>query len=220
MIAGTFDPSFLKSTKSPMKTSILTLVVSITLSALTVREPGTLYKVDVQKSSMRWAGYYLFSFGEHNGTIKLKKGELIMINDQLTGGSFEIDMNSIKNLDMAADDGGNDLVNHLKSDDFFATEKFPAALFEITKVDPIRGAKADQPNVDITGTLTLKGVKNTLKFPAEVRQSGSTLTAKARFKFDRTKWNIQYSSGKIFSDVGDSAISDAIGIELSIQATK
>ena len=203
-----------------MKTSILALAVLITLSALTFRDPGTLYKVDVQKSSMRWAGYYLFSFGEHNGTINLKKGELVMTNNQLTGGSFEIDMNSIKNLDMAADDGGNDLVNHLKSDDFFATEKFPTALFEITKVDPIRDAKADQPNVDITGTLTLKGVKNTLKFPAEVRQSGSTLTAKARFKFDRTKWNVQYSSGKIFSDVGDSAISDAIGIELSIQATK
>ena len=203
-----------------MKINILALAVLIILSALTFREPGTLYKVDVQKSSVRWAGYYLFSFGEHNGTINLKKGELVMTNDQLTGGSFEIDMNSIKNLDMAADDGGNDLVNHLKSDDFFATEKFPAALFEITKVEPIKDARADQPNVDITGTLTLKGVKNTLKFPATVKQNGTMLSAKARFKFDRTKWNVQYNSGKIFSDVGDSAISDAIGMELTIQATK
>jgi polyisoprenoid-binding protein YceI len=187
---------------------------------LTFRDPGTLYKVDIQQSSLRWIGYYLFSFGEHNGTINLKKGELVMTNDQLTGGSFEIDMTTITNLDMPADDGGNSLVNHLKSDDFFSTDKFPSASFEIAKVEPIKDATADQPNVEITGTLTLKGVKNTLKFPAKVKSNGSTITAEAKFKFDRTKWNVHYNSGKIFSDVGDGAISDAIGIELIIRATK
>lgn len=203
-----------------MKKTILTLAVLATLSALTLREPGTLYKVDIQQSSVHWTGYYLFSFGEHNGTINLKKGELVITDDQLTGGSFEIDMNSMKNLDMPADDGGNSLVNHLKSDDFFSTNKFPSANFEITKVEPIKDATADQPNVEITGTLTLKGVKNTLKFPAKVKSNGSTLTAEAKFKFDRTKWNVHYNSGKIFSDVGDGAISDAIGMELIIRATK
>lgn len=203
-----------------MKSSILALAVLITLSALTLREPGTLYKVDIQQSALHWIGYYLFSFGEHNGTINLKKGELVMTNDQLTGGSFEIDMTTITNLDMPADDGGNSLVNHLKSDDFFSTDKFPSANFEITKVEPIKDATADQPNVEITGTLTLKGVKNTLKFPAKVKSNGSTITAEAKFKFDRTKWNVHYNSGKIFSDVGDGAISDAIGMELTIRATK
>jgi polyisoprenoid-binding protein YceI len=203
-----------------MKTSILALAVLVTFSALTFRDPGTLYKVDIQQSSLRWIGYYLFSFGEHNGTINLKKGELVMTNDQLTGGSFEIDMTTITNLDMPADDGGNSLVNHLKSDDFFSTDKFPSASFEIAKVEPIKDATADQPNVEITGTLTLKGVKNTLKFPAKVKSNGSTITAEAKFKFDRTKWNVHYNSGKIFSDVGDGAISDAIGIELIIRATK
>lgn len=203
-----------------MKTSILALVVLVTLSALTLRDPGTSYLVDVKQSSMHWTGYSLFSFGEHNGTISLKKGELIVVDNQLTGGSFEIDMNSIKSLDMAANDGGDDLVNHLKSDDFFSTEKFPAALFEITKVEPIKEATGDQPNAQITGTLTLKGVKNTLKIPATVKHSGSTITAHAKFKFDRTKWNVRYNSGKFFSDVGDNAISDAIGIELHVRATK
>lgn len=203
-----------------MKTSILALVVCLTLSALTPREPGTSYKVDIQQSAMHWTGYYLFNFGEHNGIIGLKKGELIVTDNQLTGGSFEIDMNSIKNLDMPANDGGNDLVEHLKSDDFFATEKFPAAQFEITNVEPIKDAKDDQPNAQITGTLTLKGVKNTLKIPATIKYSATTLTARAKFKFDRTKWNIRYSSEKFFSDLGDSAISDAIGIELNIHATK
>ncbi len=203
-----------------MKKTILALAVLITLSALTIREPGTLYKVDIQQSSVHWTGYYLFSFGEHNGTINLKKGELVMTDDHLTGGSFEIDMNSMKNLDMPADDGGNSLVDHLKSDDFFSTGKFPSANFEITKVEPIKDATADQPNVNITGTLTLKGIKNTLNFPAKVKSNGSTITAEAKFKFDRTKWNVHYNSGKIFSDVGDGAISDAIGMELTIRATK
>jgi polyisoprenoid-binding protein YceI len=203
-----------------MKTSILALVVVMTLSALTVRDPGTSYKVDIQQSSMHWTGYYLFSFGEHNGTIDLKKGEIIVTDNQLTGGSFEIDMNSIRNLDMPADDGRNGLVEHLKSDDFFSTGKFPAAQFEITKVEPIKEATGDQPNVQLTGTLTLKGIINTLTFPATVKYSASTVTAHAKFKFDRTKWNVRYNSEKFFSDIGDGAISDAIGIELKLLATK
>ncbi len=96
---------------------------------------------------------------------------------------------------------------------------FPEAQFEITKVTPIKDASPDGPNVEVTGELTLKGVKNTLTFPATV-QNTDRLMIKAKFKFDRTKWNVRYNSGKYFSEAGDGAISDAIGIEMNIIATK
>ena len=201
-----------------MKTTLFTtFIIFLCLPAFS---QSSTYTVSSSESSMRWTGYYLFSFGEHSGTIVVSKGLLMFTADQLTGGSFEINMHSLQDTDLKADDGGNDLTDHLKSDDFFSVDKFPVAYFEITKAEKIKDAQPNQPNYDVTGTLTLKGVKNTLVFPALISSQGNSLTASARFKFDRTKWNVQYNSGKFFSEIGDGAISDAIGIELNLKATK
>jgi polyisoprenoid-binding protein YceI len=201
-----------------MKSIVLILLGILSFPAFS-QSPMT-YTVNVNESSMRWTGYYLFSFGEHTGTIGITKGQLTYTVDQLTGGSFEIDMHSMQDTDMKADDGGNDLTNHLKSDDFFSVDKFPTAYFEITKAEKIKDAQPNQPNYDVTGILTLKGVRNTLSFPVFISIQGNNLTASAKFKFDRTKWNVQYNSGKFFSEIGDGAISDAIGIDLNVKAVK
>src|SRR5207253_2892101 len=115
------------------------------------------------------------------------------------------------------DDGGKSFNDHLKSDDFFAAAKFPSAAFSITRTEKIKDATAGQPNYQVTGNLTLKGITHSLSFPAEVFINGKILSAKARFKFDRTQWSVQYGSGKFFGDVGNNAISDAIGIELNLK---
>ena len=178
------------------------------------------YRVDVKQSKMLWTGYYLFSFGEHHGRIELSKGEIQIDSQQIIGGYFDIDMKSIKDLDMPEADGGKDLENHLMSEDFFAVDKFPAARFEITKTEKIKDATPGNPNYDITGDLFIKGVKNSLTFPAFITFKENSIEARAKFKFDRTKWNIHYNSGKFFSDVGDGAISDAIAIEIELVASK
>jgi polyisoprenoid-binding protein YceI len=204
-----------------MKTTMMGFIIFCLISSFTMKVPvETTYMVDTGKSTLHWAGYPLFNFGEHNGTLTLRKGEIKTANGELTGGSFEIDMTSMRNLDMKADDGGNDLVKHLKSDDFFSVEKFPAAYFKIIKTKKTENARPGEPNVELTGELTIKDVKNTLTFPAIVSVSGNTVKATAKFKFDRTRWGIRYESGKFFDNVGDAAISDAVGIELNIVATK
>ena len=184
------------------------------------KETPVRYKVDVARSKMNWTGYYLFNFGEHNGSIQLSKGEIQADGESIVGGYFDIDMTSIRNLDMPASDGGKDLEQHLKSNDFFDTDKFPTARFEITKTERIKDAHPDGPNYDVTGDLTIKGTKNTLLFPATITYNENGIQAKAKFKFDRTKWNVQYNSGKFFSDVGDGAISDAIAISLDLVGLK
>jgi polyisoprenoid-binding protein YceI len=175
------------------------------------------YRIDLKQSTVMWHGYYLFSFGEHYGAIDLKPTELSFGNDELRG-TFEIDMNTLRTIDMKdEEDGGKGFNDHLKSDDFFSVAKFPTAMFTITKTEKIKDATTGQPNYEVTGNLTLKGITKSLKFPVEVSAIGKTLTARGRFKFDRTLWNIQYKSGKVFGDVGDSAISDAIGIEFNLK---
>lgn len=177
----------------------------------------TKYRLDLAQSTAVWHGYYLFSFGEHYGAIDLKPAELSFANDELRG-TFEIDMNTLRSIDMKEEeDGGRSFNDHLKSDDFFSVAKFPVAIFTITGTEKMKSATAGQPNYEVTGNLTLKGVTHSLKIPVEVSANGKTITAKSRFKFDRTQWNVQYKSGKFFGDVGDGAISDAIGIELNLK---
>lgn len=189
------------------------------LLSFTTTEPRS-YKVNTEQSIVRWTGYYLFSFSEHNGTIKLSAGEIALSEKEIISGHFEIDMTSISDLDMAADNGAKDLDNHLKSDDFFSVSHYPVARFEITKVEKIKDAVDNGPNFDVTGELTIKDVKNSLTFPALIKFVDDGIEAKAKFKFDRTKWNVRYNSGKFFSDIGDGAISDAIGMDIHLITKK
>jgi len=199
----------------------LLLIAGFLLTNFAYKEKTSIpFKVDVKQSKMLWTGYYLFSFGEHRGSIELLQGEIQVEIGQITGGYFDIDMKRIKDLDMPPDDGGTDLENHLMSEDFFAVDKFPTARFEITRAENIKDATDGNPNYDITGDLFIKGVKNSLTFPANITFTENEIKAKAKFKFDRTKWNIHYNSGKFFADVGDGAISDAVAIEIDLLASK
>ena len=198
------------------------LVLLLLITALfSFRPKGAIpYKVDVDRSVLKWIGYYVFSFSEHNGTINVSGGEITLDDQQIISGYFDIDMKTIKDLDMSADDGAKDLENHLMSDDFFSVNNFPTARFEITKTEKIKDAVAGGANYDVTGDLTLKGLKNSLTFPALINFNENGIEAKAKFKFDRTRWNVRYNSGKFFFDVGDGAISDAIGMEIHLFTSK
>ncbi|WP_073142536.1 YceI family protein [Chryseolinea serpens] len=180
-------------------------------------EPGDsdFYIVNTQQSTVAWTGYYAFNFNEHTGTIRLTKGEIEVAGNRITGGFFELDMNSIEDVDMRGESSAKDLEEHLKSDDFFSVAQYPTARFTITKTKDVQGGPI---NYEITGTLTLKGITNTLTFPATVAIKDGQLQATAKLKFDRTRWNVRYNSGKIFSSIGDGAISDAIALEIHLSA--
>ena len=178
------------------------------------------YEVVKSRSTLIWTGYYLFEFGEHNGTVDLASGDVQVENQMITTGRFIIDMTSIKDLDMAQDNGGKDLQQHLMNRDFFDVDQFPTAQLQIVRTEKMKEASAGGPNYDVFGELTIKGVRNSIKSPALVTITENSVEAKARFKFDRTKWDIKYNSGKFFADAGDGAISDAIAIDIELYASK
>jgi polyisoprenoid-binding protein YceI len=98
------------------------------------------------------------------------------------------------------------LVGHLKSEDFFAVDKFPKANFEITSLN----------DKLVVGVLTIKGISHEISFPAEVAVNGSKVNANGTATIDRTKWNIQYGSGQFFSNLGDNMISDEFEIRFEL----
>lgn len=186
---------------------LLALVASFTFMAFMPK--ADTYTVDLSKSSVTWEGKKFT--GGHNGTVNLTSGSLGFNGKKLTEGSFVVNMTTIKDADKSAN-----LEKHLKSEDFFGTEKFPTASFSIKKVI------ANGNNASITGDLTIKGITNSITFPATiVWNADKTVTAAAdKIVIDRTKYNIQYKSKSIFSDIGDNFIYDDFTLSVKLVAKK
>jgi len=188
--------------------SIFLLVAVVSLSAFTTIKPVT-YTVDAAKSTITWVGKKVT--GSHNGTIALQSGTLNVDGKKVTGGTFTIDMNSIKDAD-----GSAKLEGHLKADDFFGTAKFPTSTFVITKVTGSGAA------VTVTGNLTIKGISKPLSFPAtvSVNADGTVSALAGKIVVDRTKYDIRYGSKSFFDSIGDKAIDDNFELAVKLVAKK
>lgn len=190
-------------------TSILLLAVVASFSFFAFAPKADVYTVDVTKSEITWEGKKFA--GSHNGTVNLTSGTLGFNGKKLTEGGFVANMTTIKDADKNAG-----LEKHLKADDFFGVEKFPAANFVIKKV------AGNGPAVNITGDLTIKGVTQSITFPATVVwNADKTVTATAdKVVIDRTKFGIQFKSKSVFSNIGDNFIYDEFTIGVKLVAKK
>jgi len=150
--------------------------------------------------------------GGHTGFISISKGDLKLEKGQLVGGAAEIDMNTIADESHGRE---NNLVDHLKSPDFFDVEKFPNATFAITRV-----SSAKDGNINVTGNLTIKGITHEVTFPVKMEVKSGIVNAIGKMTIDRTLWDIRYGSGKFFDNLADRAISDSIEFEMKIVAKK
>ena len=199
-----------------MKTRIL---VSVALSLLTVlnanSKNGRTVTIETQKSTLEWVGTKVT--GTHNGTIQMQAGTVSLKGDHVIGGTFTLDMTSIVNLDLEAEEWNQKLVGHLKSDDFFSVETHPTATFKITKAKLRRFAKANEANYEIKGVLTIKGISNAVTFPARIVWNDQGYEATGKIELDRTRWDIRYGSGKFFDNLGDKMIHDLFTLKFSIK---
>ncbi len=179
-------------------------------TAGTAAKPTAVSKMNVT-GTVKWTG---FGVGKsHSGDIALKSGSVEMNGATLTGGSFTLDMTSLKTGDSPK------LQGHLRSSDFFDVDKFQEGQFKITKVEEIKDVKAG-PTHKIFGDLTIKGKTHPEEFLATVskQDKGFAATVETEIK-DRTQYDIVYNSGKFkaVSVLGDKLINDNIKIKLDIK---
>jgi polyisoprenoid-binding protein YceI len=191
-----------------LKQFLLATLVAIATFSFTYKVE---YKVDNQKSKLNWVGRKVT--GEHSGSINLADGVLVTDGKKVTGGTFTIDMTSITNEDLKDEGYNQKLIGHLKSEDFFATEKFPKAQLVINKVTPLT-----KDQYKIKGALTIKGITNEVEFPASISTTKSEIKAKAKIIVDRTKFDIKYGSGSFFDNLGDKAISNDFEMNVELVA--
>ncbi len=119
---------------------------------------GEAYIVDTTESRIRFIGNGVGK--NHLGTFRLSSGSVALTGNQITGGTFTIDINSLQ-VEQQEAMFQNKLKPHLLSGDFFNANKFGIAKFEITKVEPFTASGKDTSivsgaNFNISGNLTLK----------------------------------------------------------------
>lgn len=184
-------------------------------AAPTAVATGASLNVNANSSIINWTGTKIG--GSHSGTLRISDGTVAIKNGAITGGSFTIDMNSIKNTDLPADKQG-DLEGHLKNADFFDVAVYPTAKFEITNVTNLK----NDPTAShlVYGNLTLKDVTKEVGIKANVSVNGNAATVKtAKFAIDRADFNVKYGSNRFFDNLKDKAINDNIDLQIVVNAS-
>lgn len=169
--------------------------------------------IDLKNSTIEWTGKKLT--GEHYGNVSISDGHLLVDGNKLTGGDFEIDMNSITCADITDEKSNKRLVDHLKSEDFFAVSKFPKARFEITEVKP-----TGKQDYSITGNLTIKGKTKPLTFPASFTLTDGVAYASGTMVFDRSHYDVKFGSQSFFENLGDKMVYDDVDMKVNIVSRK
>ena len=174
-----------------------------------VEETTIVNNVDLTASVMTWKGTK--PTGSHDGTVSLLSGGMVVENGVLKEGEFVIDMNTIKNLDMAGSEGAGKIEKHLKASDFFDVTLYPTSKFVITSALEVEG------NLAVTGNLTIKDVTKSITIPASISTTDGTTTFKSElFNINRADFNVKYGSKRWIEGLKDKFIDDLVEMSFTV----
>lgn len=193
------------------KKSFMTLIVVLFCFVFTVN--ATEYVVNKSLSKVKWEAKKVT--GQHNGTISFSNGSIVATGNQISEGTFVIDMKTVANEDIKDAGMKAKLMGHLSSDDFFSIDKFPESKMVIKKVTLVSGDE-----FKFLTDLTIKGITNPVEFNAKVTSSGDKLNADGVITVNRTLYGIKYGSGSFFQGLGDKVIYDDFTLSFSVVAQK
>lgn len=166
--------------------------------------------VKVASSEILWWGYKVVKSAPttHTGSVKLKSGKFLFKDRVLVGGDFVVDMRSLVNTDLEGEEQKK-LTDDLKSVDFFEVKKYPIAKFQMTKLIP---SKSVDYNYTVIGNLTMKGVRKTISFPAQIHINEYNVNFEsAKFSLDRQDYKVFYRSS-----IRDYIIKDQIDLKIKM----
>lgn len=197
-----------------IKFASFSLLVAVSGVLNAAPKPNAKFVVNAQQTVLTWNAKKVT--GEHTGVVPVTGGTIELANGTVKGGNFSINLANLVVTDIKDAGMNAKLVGHLKSDDFFSTEKHPNASFALTSVT----AGKQAGSYTIKGNLTIKGITKPIEFPAAIVVSGNTLKASADIVVDRTQYDIRYGSKSFFENIGDKAIYDEFTLNLQLVATQ
>jgi len=168
--------------------------------------------IDTKESVVAWKGSSVE--GVHTGYVDISKGELMIENGRLVGGTVEVDMNTIEDNNHGRD---NNLIKHLKSPDFFDVEKYPQLNFTGKKYN------VEDNEGTLAGELTMHGITKPVTLNVEFggivtdpygqTKAGFTVTGKINRKDFGLSW------GGV-TETGGVVLGDEVKINAEIQLIK
>ena len=161
-------------------------------------------KISAAESSILWKAYKVL--GSHTGVVNFKKGWLIFDKNRLIGGEFEVDMTSIRSIDMKGRFKSK-LESHLKSNDFFGIATNPTSKMVFKKI-----RVSGKNSYEIEGNLTIKGITKPISFDLSIYGNQAT----SMLKLDRADFNVGYGTGSFFENLGDKTMFDEFNVYIDL----
>lgn len=191
-----------------------TLVAAVfAVSTITGAFAADTYKVDPAASKVTYVGKKVT--GEHTGNVTVKSGNLVVDGDKISGGEVVVDMNSLTSTDLTDKDYNAKYVGHMKSGDFFNTEKYPESKLVIKE------SKKTDKGLEVKGDLTMIGQTKPVTFTVtDWKNTGSQVSGKSTLVLDRTLWGLKYGSDSFFKGLGDKAIKNEFNLTVDLTAKK
>jgi len=143
-------------------------------------------------------------FSDYSGTIEFDRD-----NPSQSKVAFTIQAASIDTAEPKRDE-------HLRSDDFFAVEKFPTLSFRSTKISP-RGGEV----YDVEGDLTIRDVTRRIVLPvthlgtAKDPWGNEKLAFEAETKINRKDFGLNWNAAL---ETGGFLVGDEVKISIQVQA--
>ncbi len=128
------------------------------------------------------------------GTIKVKSGKFTFGNNsKIEEGEVLLDMRSLTNSDLPADEMAA-LTKRLRSSDYFFVKKYPFAKFTLKKIE---SRPNEEFNSIIWADLSMHGRTHTITFPANVMVNGKKVSIESdKFQLNRQDYDIFYRSSR------------------------
>lgn len=166
------------------KSDAPSVTVNPTVVHTITTEADTLF-INKEKSQINWVATEMRGAKKRTGVISFKTGFLLYQNGKIVGGKFIVDMETMDVTDVPRHEkiARENVLNHLKSDDFFNVTHYPLSTLELISVQ-----QAKNDSLKISGNLTIREITKNIEFLAQQKED----IFKTAFTFNRLDWNIAY----------------------------
>lgn len=146
---------------------------------------GDTIRMNLENSQIDWIATKMRGTRRKQGVILFKDGFLLSKNDQIVGGKFNVDMETMDVTSIPIHETAvrKNFLDHLKNDDFFNVSHYPISTLELTSVQ-----KINNDSLRISGNLQIREVTRNIEFYAYHKDN----VFRTSFTFNRLDWNIAY----------------------------
>lgn len=164
-----------------------TACTEVTTEEEVVEVESVTYTLDAENSTLGWAASMNPEYG-HSGTVSISSGSITMEGEELTGGSFVVDMASIDDTSLE-DPKSEYLAGHLMGT--VVDEDHPVNMFFNTPDFPTVEVKlGEYKDGNLTTTLVILGSEITQDIAVTITSDDNGATIKGQFSMNFASLNM------------------------------